>query len=57
MLLLRSLPSENTVYSANQELYHSRMATAEQIFEWLAILWERGFCHDNPLGTIYYCNL
>ncbi|XP_057773845.1 uncharacterized protein LOC130993110 isoform X2 [Salvia miltiorrhiza] len=49
MLLLRSLPSENTVCSANGELYHSRMATAEQIFEWLAILWERGFCHDNPL--------
>ncbi|XP_042008836.1 uncharacterized protein LOC121757352 isoform X1 [Salvia splendens] len=49
MLLLRSLPSENTVCSANEELYHSRMATAKQIFEWLAILWERGFFHDNPL--------
>ncbi|KAG6405349.1 hypothetical protein SASPL_132938 [Salvia splendens] len=51
MLLLRSLPSENTVCSANEELYHSRMATAKQIFEWLAILWERGFFHDNPLGA------
>ncbi|KAL1567201.1 tRNA (guanosine(18)-2'-O)-methyltransferase [Salvia divinorum] len=49
MLLLSSLPSENTVCSANEELYHSRMVTAEQILEWLAILWERGFCHDNPL--------
>ncbi|KAH6767928.1 tRNA/rRNA methyltransferase family protein [Perilla frutescens var. frutescens] len=48
MLLLHSLPSENTVCSANEELYHNRMATAEQIFEWLAVLWERGFCHDNP---------
>lgn len=57
MLLLRSLPSDNTVCSANEELHHNRMATAEQIFEWLAILWERGFFHDNPQGTIYCCNL
>ncbi|KAK6146391.1 hypothetical protein DH2020_020260 [Rehmannia glutinosa] len=48
-LWLRSLlPSENSVISVNEELYHNRMATAEQTFEWLAILWERGFCHDNP---------
>lgn len=57
MLLLHSLPSEDPPYSANEELYHNRMATAEQISEWLAILWERGFCHDNPQGTINYCDL
>ncbi|PIN08693.1 hypothetical protein CDL12_18734 [Handroanthus impetiginosus] len=49
MLWLRSsFPLENSGHSFNEDLYHNRMATAEQIFEWLAILWERGFCHDNP---------
>ncbi|KAI3453453.1 hypothetical protein Pfo_010116 [Paulownia fortunei] len=49
MLWLRSsFPLENSVDSVNEELYHNRMETAEQIFEWLAILWERGFFHDNP---------
>ncbi|KAL3619436.1 hypothetical protein CASFOL_037006 [Castilleja foliolosa] len=46
MLWLRSL--ENTAVINNEKLYHNRMATAEQTFEWLAILWERGFFHDNP---------
>lgn len=53
MLLLHSaFPLENSVGSVNEDLYYNRMATAEQIFEWLAILWERGFCHDNPQGTL-----
>ncbi|GFP96490.1 hypothetical protein PHJA_001793100 [Phtheirospermum japonicum] len=45
MLWLRSLENPAII---NEELYHNRMATAEQTFEWLAILWERGFFHDNP---------
>ncbi|KAL8528968.1 hypothetical protein ACS0TY_006437 [Phlomoides rotata] len=49
VILLRSAFSkENSVGSVYEDLYYNRMATAEQIFEWLAILWERGFCHDNP---------
>ncbi|XP_020547413.1 uncharacterized protein LOC105155957 isoform X2 [Sesamum indicum] len=49
MLWLRSsIPLENSVPSVSEEQYYNRMATAEQIFEWLAVLWERGFCHDNP---------
>ncbi|KAK4423009.1 putative methyltransferase TARBP1 [Sesamum alatum] len=49
MLWLRSsIPLENSVPSVSEEQYHNRMGSAEQIFEWLAVLWERGFCHDNP---------
>ncbi|KAL0446379.1 UNVERIFIED_CONTAM: hypothetical protein Slati_1765800 [Sesamum latifolium] len=46
--LQSSIPLENSVPSVSEEQYYNRMATAEQIFEWLAVLWERGFCHDNP---------
>lgn len=50
MLLLRSLFSlEDSIHFVKED----RMATAEQLFQWLAILWERGFCHDNPQGTIF----
>ncbi|KAL7150015.1 hypothetical protein ABFS83_05G079800 [Erythranthe nasuta] len=49
MLWLRSLfSSESSINSVNEELYRNQMGTADQIFQWLAILWERGFCHDNP---------
>lgn len=58
MILLRSsFPLENSVGPVNEDLYnedlyYNQMATAEQIFECLAILWERGFCHDNPQGIL-----
>ncbi|XP_073122421.1 uncharacterized protein [Henckelia pumila] len=49
MLWLRSLFSnDDSTNSENGKLYCNQMASTEQIFEWLAILWERGFCHDNP---------
>ncbi|XP_065031327.1 uncharacterized protein LOC103970039 isoform X1 [Musa acuminata AAA Group] len=30
------------------EVYESQMENLEAIFSWLAVLWERGFCHENP---------
>ncbi|KAL3834975.1 hypothetical protein ACJIZ3_009711 [Penstemon smallii] len=49
MLWLRSSFSpENSVSSVIDELHWNRMVTAEHIFDWLAVLWERGFSHDNP---------
>ena len=29
----------------------AKMETVEEVFNWLAVLWDRGFCHDNPQGT------
>ncbi|WOG87063.1 hypothetical protein DCAR_0206283 [Daucus carota subsp. sativus] len=26
----------------------AKMETLEEVFNWLAVLWDRGFCHDNP---------
>ncbi|XP_051144850.1 uncharacterized protein LOC127260880 isoform X3 [Andrographis paniculata] len=46
--LQSSLPVENPLQFSREELYLNQMATAEQIFGWLIVLWERGFCHDNP---------
>ncbi|KAG9154332.1 hypothetical protein Leryth_000767 [Lithospermum erythrorhizon] len=48
LLLQSSLQSDKLADSDIFKLYHMRIKTAEQIFEWLAVLWERGFCHDNP---------
>ncbi|XP_073307956.1 uncharacterized protein [Primulina huaijiensis] len=49
MLWLRSLFSDDDLTnSENGNLYCNQMASTEQTFQWLAILWERGFCHDNP---------
>lgn len=39
---------ENQVSSSCAEGNPNKMETSEEICQWLAILWERGFCHDNP---------
>ncbi|KAK1356468.1 putative tRNA (Guanosine(18)-2'-O)-methyltransferase [Heracleum sosnowskyi] len=31
-----------------KRVFPARMETLEEIFNWLAVLWDRGFCHDNP---------
>ncbi|KAA8525977.1 hypothetical protein F0562_007922 [Nyssa sinensis] len=48
-LLLRfSFPHDNSVNSNGGVLYQNQMETLGGIFNWLSILWERGFYHDNP---------
>nr|POF01631.1 putative methyltransferase tarbp1 [Quercus suber] len=32
----------------NGGVYQNQIQTSSEIFNWLSILWERGFCHDNP---------
>lgn len=29
-----------------------QMDDLECIFSWLAVLWQRGFCHENPQGIV-----
>ncbi|EPS74154.1 hypothetical protein M569_00595, partial [Genlisea aurea] len=49
MLLLHSaFTSEDLVLSLDKNHNQHHMGTAIQIFEWLIVLWERGFCHGNP---------
>ncbi|XP_060207448.1 uncharacterized protein LOC132635184 isoform X2 [Lycium barbarum] len=48
LLLHSSLSPENSVKTFNGNVCHTWMDSLEEIFEWLAVLWERGFCHDNP---------
>lgn len=31
-----------------ERIFPAKMETLEEIFNWLAVLWDRGFCHDNP---------
>ncbi|VFQ70505.1 unnamed protein product [Cuscuta campestris] len=44
--LLHSSPSAESVL--NSKSHRMCMDTLEEIFGWLILLWERGFCHDNP---------
>ncbi|CAN4078084.1 unnamed protein product [Withania somnifera] len=48
LLLDSSLSSENSARTINGNVCRTWMDSSEEIFEWLAVLWERGFCHDNP---------
>ncbi|XP_070009091.1 uncharacterized protein [Nicotiana sylvestris] len=48
LLLHSSLSPENSVKTINGNVCQTWMDSLEEIFEWLAVLWERGFCHDNP---------
>ncbi|CAL9124432.1 unnamed protein product [Musa textilis] len=42
----RLISSSSKLFSC--EVYESQMENLEAIFSWLAVLWERGFCHENP---------
>ncbi|KAK9275857.1 hypothetical protein L1049_023130 [Liquidambar formosana] len=48
LLLHFSSPHENSVSSIDGGVYQNQMETLGEIIDWLPILWERGFCHDNP---------
>lgn len=51
LLLHGFLALENQVNSSSGDISLNKMETSEEICEWLAVLWERGFCHDNPHGV------
>lgn len=36
--------------------YQHQIESSGEIFNWLTILWERGFHHDNPQGSIWLCS-
>ncbi|KAK3023238.1 hypothetical protein RJ639_043350, partial [Escallonia herrerae] len=48
MLLRISSPCDNSVNPVCGGLHFDQLDTLDKIFEWLAVLWERGLCHDNP---------
>ncbi|XP_024987092.1 uncharacterized protein LOC112522227 isoform X1 [Cynara cardunculus var. scolymus] len=48
-LLLRiAHPSDNSIKPVGERHYLDPMETLEDMFDWLAVLWQRGLCHDNP---------
>ncbi|KVH89763.1 hypothetical protein Ccrd_008245 [Cynara cardunculus var. scolymus] len=50
-LLLRiAHPSDNSIKPVGERHYLDPMETLEDMFDWLAVLWQRGLCHDNPQG-------
>ncbi|KAJ0961816.1 hypothetical protein J5N97_029644 [Dioscorea zingiberensis] len=47
-LFLESGPFNAYVIPANCAVYQVQMDTLDGIFNWLAVLWERGLFHENP---------
>ncbi|XP_020262865.1 uncharacterized protein LOC109838846 [Asparagus officinalis] len=47
-LLYQSWSLNNCINEVSHEVYKVQMETIEGIFSWLAVLWERGFFHENP---------
>ncbi|CAK9173318.1 unnamed protein product [Ilex paraguariensis] len=48
LLLHSSFPSDNSVNSSSSGFHPNQIDTLSEIFNWSAVLWERGFRHDNP---------
>ncbi|ONI06355.1 hypothetical protein PRUPE_5G055400 [Prunus persica] len=48
LLLQYSTTHRNITTSVTGAVHQSHIETPGEIFNWLAILWERGFRHDNP---------
>ncbi|PWA72733.1 tRNA/rRNA methyltransferase (SpoU) family protein [Artemisia annua] len=48
LLLHTSNSSDNLVKPVGERLHLDPMETLEHMFDWLAVLWQRGLCHDNP---------
>nr|XP_011465219.1 PREDICTED: uncharacterized protein LOC101309934 [Fragaria vesca subsp. vesca] len=49
LLLQNSSSDANNTISVSGALHQNQIENPGEIFNWLAILWERGFNHDNPL--------
>ncbi|KAL4602312.1 hypothetical protein ACB092_10G044100 [Castanea dentata] len=48
LLLQFSISHVNFASLVNGGVHQNQIQTSSEIFNWLSILWERGFCHDNP---------
>ncbi|KAI3821527.1 hypothetical protein L1987_09095 [Smallanthus sonchifolius] len=48
LLLHTSHPSDNPIKPVGERILLDPMETLEDMFDWLAVLWQRGLCHDNP---------
>ncbi|CAI9095603.1 OLC1v1031591C1 [Oldenlandia corymbosa var. corymbosa] len=48
LLLHSCFESEERLDSVSGKLHRKSKETWVNTYEWLPVLWERGFCHDNP---------
>lgn len=56
LLLHIPLPLINSSDHISGRGVPDQMKTLEGKFNWLGVLWERGFCHENPQGTMTTLN-
>ncbi|KAK9155092.1 hypothetical protein Sjap_002572 [Stephania japonica] len=47
LLLHHSIPQDSSL-NTSTAVSESQVETSERAFHWLAVLWERGLCHENP---------
>ncbi|KAK9079991.1 hypothetical protein SSX86_001666 [Deinandra increscens subsp. villosa] len=47
-LLLQTSRTDNPIKSVGERIHLDPIETLEDMFDWLAVLWQRGLCHDNP---------
>jgi len=48
MLLFESTPQTDYLNHTSRGTFHAQMESWEGILQWMTVLWERGFTHDNP---------
>ncbi|XP_062217146.1 uncharacterized protein LOC133917161 isoform X2 [Phragmites australis] len=48
VLLFESTPQSDYLSHTSHGAFHAQMESLEGILHWMAVLWERGFTHDNP---------
>ncbi|PUZ43320.1 hypothetical protein GQ55_9G652300 [Panicum hallii var. hallii] len=48
MLLFESTPQTDYLNHTSHGTFHAQMESWEGILQWMTVLWERGFTHDNP---------
>lgn len=61
-LFFQSVSCENVTNNGTKRVYQNQMQTLDEMFNWLAILWERGLFHENPQGmymllSVYFCSV
>uniref|UniRef100_A0A453JB84 Uncharacterized protein n=1 Tax=Aegilops tauschii subsp. strangulata TaxID=200361 RepID=A0A453JB84_AEGTS len=48
LLLFESTPQSDYLNHTSYRAFHAQMESVEGIFNWMTVLWERGFTQDNP---------
>ncbi|XBH97013.1 hypothetical protein VPH35_087309 [Triticum aestivum] len=48
LLLFESTPQSDYLNHISYRAFHAQMESVEGIFNWMTVLWERGFTQDNP---------